>query len=184
VHHESSPADPRRLRLYERQDHLGGNGGIDGAAAVGEDVMPGFCCQRMRNGDHEVFGRTAPVRIDIDAVVARGQSGGHADYQYRGEKQTRWRRRFSHDLPKPCKMMVNVSAPILDIQTSDAGRGCECEWKIIRGCRAMMSLLREHFVIVLLVLFAGVLFWAFRPRKNNQSQILNDDSSSSGEDSR
>lgn len=46
----------------------------------------------------------------------------------------------------------------------------------------MMPLLREHFVIILLVLFAGVLFWAFKPRKNKKNHILENDSSSTDED--
>jgi cbb3-type cytochrome oxidase subunit 3 len=34
----------------------------------------------------------------------------------------------------------------------------------------MTALLKEHFVIILLVLFAGVLFWAFRPKKRIKNQ--------------
>jgi len=34
----------------------------------------------------------------------------------------------------------------------------------------MIDLLREHFVVILLVLFVGVMFWAFKPKKNHQDQ--------------
>jgi len=41
----------------------------------------------------------------------------------------------------------------------------------------MTALLEEHFVIIFLVLFAGVLFWAFRPRKRYKNQRDNNESS-------
>ncbi len=36
----------------------------------------------------------------------------------------------------------------------------------------MIELLRDHFVVILLVLFAGVLYWGFHPRKRNRNQDL------------
>ncbi|MBO6519126.1 MAG: cbb3-type cytochrome c oxidase subunit 3 [Rhodospirillales bacterium] len=47
----------------------------------------------------------------------------------------------------------------------------------------MAALLREHFVIVFLVLFAGILYWAFRPGKRNKNQIV-DNLSSKGDSDR
>lgn len=34
----------------------------------------------------------------------------------------------------------------------------------------MIELLRENFVVILLVLFIGVMFWAFKPKKKNKKQ--------------
>jgi len=34
----------------------------------------------------------------------------------------------------------------------------------------MIDLLREHFFVILLVLFAGVMFWAFKPKKKHENQ--------------
>jgi len=44
------------------------------------------------------------------------------------------------------------------------------------------ALLEEHFVIIFLVLFAGVLFWAFRPRKQYKNQKDTGNPSSRDED--
>jgi len=46
------------------------------------------------------------------------------------------------------------------------------------------ALLEEYFVIILLVLFAGVLFWAFRPRKKIGNQIIDGISSDRDEERR
>lgn len=45
----------------------------------------------------------------------------------------------------------------------------------------MATLLNEYFVIILLVLFCGVLFWAFKPKKKKKNQMLADKSSSADE---
>ncbi len=34
----------------------------------------------------------------------------------------------------------------------------------------MIELLHENFVIILLVLFVGVMFWAFKPKNKNKKQ--------------
>lgn len=47
----------------------------------------------------------------------------------------------------------------------------------------MAALLQEHFVIIFLALFAGILFWAFRPRKRYKNQDIEDLSSKSDTDS-
>jgi len=44
------------------------------------------------------------------------------------------------------------------------------------------ALLEEYFVIIFLVLFAGVLYWAFRPGKRFKNQKDNGDSSSRNKD--
>ncbi len=40
----------------------------------------------------------------------------------------------------------------------------------------MVELLRENFVVILLVLFLGVMFWAFKPKKKNEKQRDSDHS--------
>lgn len=47
----------------------------------------------------------------------------------------------------------------------------------------MTALLREHFVVIFLILFVGILFWAFRPGNRRQNQAIEDRSSSRKEDS-
>ncbi|MGJ3260139.1 MAG: cbb3-type cytochrome c oxidase subunit 3 [Rhodospirillales bacterium] len=47
----------------------------------------------------------------------------------------------------------------------------------------MTALLREHFVVIFLVLFAGILFWAFRPKKRQKNQPVEDLSSRTDEES-
>jgi cbb3-type cytochrome oxidase subunit 3 len=46
------------------------------------------------------------------------------------------------------------------------------------------ALLEEYFVVILLVLFAGVLFWAFRPRKKPGNHIIDGNSSDFDEERR
>ncbi|MBO6947892.1 MAG: cbb3-type cytochrome c oxidase subunit 3 [Rhodospirillales bacterium] len=48
----------------------------------------------------------------------------------------------------------------------------------------MTALLREHFVVIFLILFAGILFWAFRPRIRRRNQTVEDGSSSQNKESR
>ena len=48
----------------------------------------------------------------------------------------------------------------------------------------MTALLREHFVVIFLILFAGILFWAFRPGNRRLNQVVEDGSSSQKEESR
>lgn len=47
----------------------------------------------------------------------------------------------------------------------------------------MTALLQEHFVIIFLALFAGILFWAFRPGKRHKNQDIEDLSSKGDIDS-
>ena len=46
----------------------------------------------------------------------------------------------------------------------------------------MAELLRDHFVVILLVLFAGVLYWGFNPRKRKRNQDLAEKASSNRTD--
>jgi cbb3-type cytochrome oxidase subunit 3 len=39
----------------------------------------------------------------------------------------------------------------------------------------MIELLHENFVVILLVLFIGVMFWAFKPKKKIKKQRDRDD---------
>jgi len=49
---------------------------------------------------------------------------------------------------------------------------------------SMTALLREHFVVIFLVLFAGILFWAFKPKKRARNQRIEHRSSSHDEEGR
>ncbi|MEX0693505.1 MAG: CcoQ/FixQ family Cbb3-type cytochrome c oxidase assembly chaperone [Rhodospirillales bacterium] len=46
----------------------------------------------------------------------------------------------------------------------------------------MTALLNEYFVVILLVLFCGVLFWAFKPKKKKKNQMLAGKTSTEDED--
>ena len=49
---EGAAADARRLRFDQAQHHLGGDGGVDGAAPGAQHVQPRFGGQGMAGDDH------------------------------------------------------------------------------------------------------------------------------------
>jgi hypothetical protein len=66
-------------------------------------------------------------------------------------------------------MMMNVRSAVLDDQTRADRHTASGKYP---DGKPMAELLREHFVVILLVLFAGVLYWGFQPRKRKRNQGL------------
>ena len=80
IQQKGAAADPRTLRLHQREDHLGGDRGIDGAAARPQNVPPHPCGMRIGGRNHMLLSER---RRDIPCATGRADGCNGAEQQDR-----------------------------------------------------------------------------------------------------